>query len=57
MQLKRRGWFQREIAEALGVSEVTISRWLARARMSGLMHSLLIPAPVIRRNSLPDSGV
>ncbi len=36
MQLKREGWYQRDIAEALGASEVTVSRWLARARAGGL---------------------
>jgi transposase len=32
LHLKRRGWYQRDIAEALDVSEETVSRWLARAR-------------------------
>jgi transposase len=30
LDLKRRGWIQRDIAEALDASEVTVSRWLAR---------------------------
>jgi transposase len=34
--LKQRGWYQRDIGEALGVSEETVSRWLARARDGGL---------------------
>jgi transposase len=34
-QLKLEGWHQRDIAEALGVAEETISRWLARARFGG----------------------
>jgi transposase len=47
--LKRRGWAQRDIADALGVSEVSVSRWLARARGYG-PHALLArkasgPAP------------
>src|SRR5579871_6469440 len=33
--LKRRGWPQRDIAEALDVSEVSVSRWLADARGGG----------------------
>jgi len=33
--LKRRGWYQRDIAEALDVSEEALSRWLARARAGG----------------------
>ena len=35
MHLKQRGWYQRDIAEALGVSEGTVSRWLAHARDGG----------------------
>lgn len=33
--LKQQGWTQRHIGDALGVSEETISRWLARARVGG----------------------
>lgn len=36
MHLKQAGWRQRDIAGALGVSEVTVSRWLARARAGGI---------------------
>lgn len=35
MYLKRRGWYQRDIAEALDVTEEEVSRWLARARDGG----------------------
>ncbi|MBV8610406.1 MAG: IS630 family transposase [Singulisphaera sp.] len=35
MDLTRRGWLQRDIAEALDVSEVALSTWLARARDGG----------------------
>jgi transposase len=35
LRLKQQGWYQRDIAEALGVAEETVSRWLARARDSG----------------------
>jgi len=35
LHLKQQGWYQRDIAEALGVSEVSVSRWLARARGGG----------------------
>ena len=35
LDLKRRGWLQRDIAEALDVSEVALSTWLARARDGG----------------------
>jgi transposase len=33
--LKQQGWYQRDIGNALGVSEETVSRWLARARDGG----------------------
>ena len=35
LYLKRRGWCQRDIAEAFDVSEEAVSRWLARVRDSG----------------------
>ncbi|MGZ3414898.1 MAG: IS630 family transposase [Isosphaeraceae bacterium] len=35
LHLKQRGWYQRDIAEALDVSEEAVSRWLARARDGG----------------------
>jgi transposase len=35
LHLKRQGWYQRDIAAALGASEETVSRWLARARQGG----------------------
>jgi transposase len=34
-QLKRKGWSQRQIAEALGVSEGAVSQWMTRARHGG----------------------
>jgi len=43
--LKRQGWVQRDIADALGASEVTVSRWLARARRGGPGALLSRPAP------------
>lgn len=45
MDLKREGWYQREIAAALGVAEETVSRWLARARTGGAEALLAQPAP------------
>jgi transposase len=45
VQLKQDGWYQRHIAAALGVSEVTVSRWLARARAGGIEALLDHPAP------------
>src|SRR5215207_11407027 len=35
LQLKEQGWYQRDIAAALGVSEDAVSRWLIRARDGG----------------------
>jgi transposase len=35
VHLKQQGWYQRDIAAALDVSEVTVSRWLARVRTGG----------------------
>ena len=45
MALKWQGWVQRDIADALGASEVTVSRWLARARRGGPGALLSRPAP------------
>jgi len=35
LHLKQQGWYQRDIASALGVREETVGRWLARARDGG----------------------
>src|SRR4051812_11040902 len=43
--LKREGWVQRDIAAALGAAEVSVSRWLARARRGGPAALLSRPAP------------
>jgi len=45
LHLKQQGWYQRDIADALGVSEETVSRWLARARDAGAEALLARPAP------------
>lgn len=47
MQLKQQGWYQRNIAAALGVSEETVSRWLARADETGpqSLRSRASPGP------------
>jgi transposase len=45
LQLKREGWFQRDIADALGVSEVAVSRWMARAHDGGPEALLAHAAP------------
>src|SRR5260221_7850575 len=45
LQLKERCWYHRLIAEALGVSEATVSRWFARAGAEGPEALLGHPAP------------
>jgi transposase len=53
-QLKQQGWPQRQIAEALGVSEGAVSQWMKRAREEGpdaLRHR---PPPGARRRLSPD---
>jgi transposase len=44
-RLKQQGWYQRDIAEALGVSEVSVSCWLARASQGGPEALRARPAP------------
>jgi transposase len=44
LDLKREGWYQRDIAAAFGVAEETVSRWLARARQGGAEALLARPA-------------
>ena len=48
-RLKQRGWSQRQIAEALGVSEGTVSQWMRRARNSGPEALRHRPPPGARR--------
>src|SRR5262245_39394040 len=45
LYLKRRGWYQRDIAEALDVSEVTVSDWLALVRDGGPEALRARPSP------------
>lgn len=45
LYLKEQGWYQRQIAEVLGVSEEAVSRWLARARNGGPEALRARPAP------------
>ncbi len=35
LRLKQHGWYQRRIAEALDVSEVSVNHWFTRARLGG----------------------
>jgi transposase len=59
--LKQRGWIQRDIAEALDVSEVALSGWLARARDGDPESLRSRPAPgrpprlsPAQRRSIPE---
>jgi transposase len=45
LHLKRQGWSRRDIAAALGVSPVSVSRWLARARDGGPESLRAHPSP------------
>jgi len=45
LQLERQGWRQRAIAEALGVREETVCRWLARAARHDPQSLRTHPAP------------
>jgi transposase len=45
VELKQQGWRQRAIARALGVSEASVSPWLARARPGGVEALLAQPPP------------
>ncbi len=45
LQLKQQGWYQRDIAAALGAAEESVSRWLARAHRGGLAALRAHPAP------------
>jgi transposase len=61
LHLKRRGWYQRDIAEALDASEEAVCRWLARARDGGPEVLRARPAPghpprlsADQRRSIPE---
>jgi transposase len=43
--LKQEGWPQKEIAQALGVSEGAVSQWLKRAREGGGVEALMRRPP------------
>jgi transposase len=44
LSLKEEGWYQRDIAGALGIAGESVSRWLRRARQGG--PEALLPRPV-----------
>jgi len=45
LSLAQHGWSQRDTAEALGVSQMSVSRWLARAREGGPEALRARPSP------------
>ena len=61
LELRGRGWHQCDIAEALGVRDETISRWLAREgrRSRGPLRPPVAgpPAPALAGARAPDPGV
>jgi transposase len=54
LHLKQQGWYQRDIAEALGVSEVSVSRWLGRVHDGGPEALRTRPAPGHPPKLTPD---
>ena len=44
-QLQQSGWKQKDIADALGVSEGAVSQWMSRARAGGVEALRRHPAP------------
>jgi transposase len=52
--LKQQGWSQRQIAEALGVSEAAVSQWMQRARLGGLPALCHRPSPGAPRRLSAD---
>ena len=45
VHLKEQGWSRQDIAEALGVSPVSVSRWFARVRDGGPEARRTHPSP------------
>jgi len=61
LALKQQGWYQRDIAHGLGVSEVSVSRWFTRVRHDGPEALLARPVPghpsklsAAQKNLIPD---
>jgi transposase len=53
-QLRQKGWSQRQIAEALGVSAGAVSQWMARARNVGPEALRRRPPPGAPRRLSPE---
>lgn len=51
-ELKQKGWKQKDIAEALGVTPGAVSQWMARAKEGGVeaLHRRPAPGPTPRLN-------
>jgi transposase len=54
LHVKQQGWYQHDIAGALGASELSVSRWLARARQGGPASLRARPAPGHPPKLTPD---
>jgi transposase len=52
--LRQKGWPQRHIAEALGVSAAAVSQWLKRARQDGPQALRHRPSPGAPRRLAPE---
>jgi transposase len=52
--LKQQGWSQRQLAEAMGVSEGAVSQWMTRARHGGSEALRRRPPPGAPRRLSPD---
>jgi transposase len=52
--LKQQGWSQRQIAEAMGVSEGAVSQWMRRAREAGPEALRRRPPPAAPRRLSPE---
>ncbi len=48
LELKRKGWKQRDIADALGVTKGAVSQWMKRAKEEGVEGLMRKPPPGAR---------